>query len=406
MYARACETSLVRRIGTEERRARLARRHRLAPDVRAETATEVAGDLVGFHGTDPASVFLSGAARTVEPTVEAIERELYDERTLVRMLGMRRTMFVVPVDLAAIIQAACTREIAVGQRTLLFSMLRDAGIAADPGPWLERVERLTLEALAVRGEATATELAADVPELRLQIRVARGKAYEGHVGVSTRVLFLLSADGRIVRGRPRGSWISSQYRWSPTLTWLEGGLAEWPTDAARVELVRRWLLTYGPAPIDDIRWWTGWTMREVRRALGELETVDVELEDGATGIVLADDEEAPGSLESWVALLPALDPSVVGWLRRDWFLGPHRGALFDRSGNVGPTIWANGHIVGGWAQRPSGEIATRLLEDIGREARTAIAESADRLEHWIGPLRVTPRFRPPLEKELSEVSAG
>ncbi len=67
--------------------------------------------------------------------------------------------------------------------------------------------------------------------------------------VGTRVLFLLGADGRIIRGRPRGSWTSSQYRWWPIDSWLPDGIPEWPAEAARVELARRWLATFGPATV-------------------------------------------------------------------------------------------------------------------------------------------------------------
>ena len=51
---------------------------------------------------------------------------------------------------------------------------------------------------------------------------------------------------------------------------------------------------------------------------------------------------APGP---WAALLPALDPTVMGWLDRGWFLGDHEKALFDRTGNVGPTVWLDGRVV-------------------------------------------------------------
>src|SRR5438067_8559600 len=98
----------MHKIGVEERRARLAMRHHLAAETAASRATDVAADLVGLHGTDPASVFLSAQARMRDPSVGAIEQELYEERSLVRILGMRRTMFVVPLDLAAVVQAACT----------------------------------------------------------------------------------------------------------------------------------------------------------------------------------------------------------------------------------------------------------------------------------------------------------
>jgi hypothetical protein len=117
--------------------------------------------------------------------------------------------------------------------------------------------------------------------------------------------------------------------------------------------------------------------------------------------MLADDLDFPASSAAVAALLPALDPTPMGWQARDWFLGAHRAALFDRTGNIGPTVWWQGRVVGGWAQRASGEIALRLLEDIGADGAAAVAGQAAELETWLGPNRVTPRFRTPLERELS-----
>ena len=75
--------------------------------------------------------------------------------------------------------------------------------------------------------------------------------------------------------------------------------------------------------------------------------------------------------------------------------------LFDRSGNIGPSIWLAGRIVGGWAQRASGEIAVRVLEDVGKHERAMVDEAAHALGGWLGATRVTPRFRTPLERELA-----
>jgi hypothetical protein len=279
-------------------------------------------------------------------------------------------------------------------------MLDGAGLAADVSVWLADVEESTLRALTARGEATAAELAQDEPRLREPVLMAAGKPYQAWQNISTRVLFLLAADGHIVRGRPRGSWTSSQFRWSPAGAWLPGGIPDRPVEAARVDLVRSWLAAFGPGTVADLKWWTGLTMTEVKQALAGIDTVAVDL-DGAPGLVLAEDAEPVSAGEPWVALLPALDPTAMGWQGRDWYLGPHAGALFDRSGNVGPTVWCDGRIVGGWAQRADGEIAYRLLEDIGADAAADVATEAGRLAGWIGDVRVTPRFRTPLEKELS-----
>jgi len=391
----------VRRIGPEERRSRLGVRHHLASSARAAGVVEVARDVIGLHATDPASVFLATWARMQCSEVEAIERALYEERSLLKMLGMRRTMFVVPIDLVPVIQAACTQALLARERALLVKMLEEAGIAGDCNMWLRQVEEATFAALAARGEAYGGELSGNVPELRQQIRYAEDKKWGGAQGITTRVLFLLSAEGRIARGRPRGSWVSSQHRWAPIEAWLPGGISQLTTDVARAELARRWLAAFGPGTLTDLRWWTGWTGAEVRRALGAIGAVEVEL-DGERGFVLANDVEPVRPPDPWAALLPALDPSVMGWSQRGWFLGDHGPELFDRSGNAAPTVWWDGRVVGGWAQRKDGEIVFRLLEDVGADAARAVEAEAARLATWLGDVRLTPRTRTrtPLEAEL------
>jgi hypothetical protein len=389
----------TRPVSAAERRRRLAIRHHLAPGARAETVAAAAADLIGLHGTDPASVYLGAWARTRQVDKAAIERALYEERSLVRMLGMRRTVFVVPVGLVPVIQAACTDQIAERIRRQLAQAIETSGIAADGASWLKDVGEATVHALAARGTATGAELAQDEPRLRAQIVYATDKSYGGPANVTSRLLTLLSAEGLIVRGRPRGGWTSSQVTWSAA-----EDLARPPAPAARVELARRWLSAFGPAPVSDLQWWTGLTAGQVKQALAQLDLTEVDL-DGSPGVMLAADvpglDDAP-TVEPWGALLPALDPTAMGWRERAWYVGAHTAALFDRSGNIGPTAWWDGRIVGGWAQRKDGEIAVRLLEDVGAEAAAAIAAEAQRLQEWIGPgTTVTPRFRTPLERELA-----
>jgi len=373
-------------------------RHRLA--LPASSCTEAAEALVGIHSSDAASAMLALRARVADFTVGAAERALYEERRLARVLGMRRTMFVVPTPLVPVVHAACTRALAPRERRRTERLLAEAGITDDPETWLREVEAATLAALGARGAATAGELSEDVPQLRVQIPFGQGKKWAGSMGVSTRVLFLLAVEGRVVRARPRGSWTSTQYRWAPLAAWLGVDVDALETDAAAVELARRWLRAFGPAALDDLRWWTGWSAATTRRALSQLDVVEVDL-DGALGLALADDLDPVEAPSPRALLLPALDPTVMGWTQRDWFLGEHAGVLFDRNGNAGPTVWWDGRVVGGWAQRPDGEVVVRLLEDVGRDAQEAIATAAEDLRRWLGDVRIIPRFRTPLERELS-----
>ncbi|MBO0867889.1 MAG: AlkZ family DNA glycosylase [Micromonosporaceae bacterium] len=389
----------MRRLSFPERRARLGVRQHLATGARAASPAGAAEGVVALHATDPASVFLAVQARAPVAAVSTVEEALYEQRSLVRLLGMRRTMFVVPVELAPVIQAACTKAIAVRLRRQYLQLMEAGGVGGGEA-WLKDVEESTAQALAARGAATGAQLSADEPRLRTPIVMAEGKAYQATQNITTWVLMLLAAQGRIVRGRPRGSWVSTQWLWSPIEAWLPGGMPELPVEPARVDLVRRWLAAFGPGTVADLRWWTGWTATQVKQALTVIDPIEVDL-DGAPGLVLPGDLAPTPQPEPWVALLPALDPTAMGWQSRDWYLGPHGSLLFDRSGNVGPSVWCDGRVVGGWAQRRDGEIVWRLLEDVGGQAAAGIEAAAQRLAAWIGEVRVVPRFRTPLERELT-----
>ncbi|MDJ0497371.1 MAG: winged helix DNA-binding domain-containing protein [Acidimicrobiia bacterium] len=390
----------MKSISQDERRRRLGQRHFLAAP--AEDAVAVSAGLAGLHSSDPVTVFLSCRARVNAFVVQDLEAALYDDRMLLRMLGMRRTLFVVPPDLAAAMNVACTRDYVGSQRRRLIRYLEDERVTVDGDAWLSDVEARTLAALREKGMATATELRKVVPELQTKLAFGQGKKWGGQVGVSTRVLFLLATTNHIVRARPRGSWISSQYRWAPLDQWIPDGLADYSVEQAQQHLTERWLWAFGPGTLQDLKWWTGWGVAKTRRALEAVGATAVALEGGTTGYMHpGDHRDGEARTDNWVALLPSLDPTVMGWKERSWYVSDEAAReLFDRNGNAGATIWADGRVVGGWAQAPDGTIRTELLEPLDNPLLNAIASEAHQLEEWFGETRITPRFRTPLEKRL------
>ncbi len=362
--------------------------------------------MVGLHSSDPASVYLSARARVAGFAPADLEDALYRRRSLVRMLGMRRTLFVVPVDLAAVLDEACTKALAPAERARLVRMLEGQGIVRSGRGerWLQRLASDTLVALAARGEATARELTSDVPQLGAKLTFGEGKTWGGTMGVSTRVLFLLAAEGKVVRARPLGTWTSGQYRWATTEAWLGGPLAQLDHADACAELLGRWLRAFGPVTMTDIRWWTGWTAALAKMTLAALDAVEVRLED-AVGYLLADDLDRVGAVDPWVALLPGLDPTVMGWKDRAWYLGDHAAELFDRNGNAGPTVWADGRLVGAWAQTGTGDVVIEPIGRIDAGTRKRLDAERERLRDWLGDVRIRPRFGTPLGTELARRSS-
>jgi hypothetical protein len=396
--------SPVRTIDVEERRARIGRRHLLARPGR--TPEEAAAALVGLHSSEPAAVFLSVRARVAGFVPAHLEEALYERRTLVRMLGMRRTLFVVPRDVVATIDEACTKAYGPAERRRLIGLLEAQGVVpvGRGAPWVDRVMRETLAALEARGEAPARQLTAAVPELANKLSVGEGRPWAAQTGVSTRILFLLAARGEIVRARPLGRWISGQYRWTRTEDWLGEPLASIDHAEACAELVRRYLVAFGPVTATDVRWWTGWTVRTTTQALRAAGAVEVALEDGGVGFVAPGDRARVRAPRQWVALLPGLDPTIMGWKERDWYLGEHGSSLFDRAGNAGPSVWADGRVVGGWTQRRDGEVLVELFGSVPVTTRRAIESERLRMREWLGDVRLTSaaRFRTPFEIRLAE----
>lgn len=372
--------------------------------------------MVVLHATDPATVYLSAVARLVEPSLDAVAAALYDDRTVARVLAMRRTLFVVPTDALPIVERSSTDAVAATERKRLEGFLADTGID-DPRQWLADAAAEVLAALPPEG-APARSLTAAVPRLATKIVMAAGTKHEATTGSTSRVLGVLANEGAVVRGRPAGEWTSRQHRWYRRDDWFAGagvgtgadvggGGSAAPSPTARLdlvgasaELVRRWLLAFGPATFEDLKWWTGWKVSQLKPALAAVGAVEVDL-DGASGLALPDDLDDEPTPDPWVALLPSLDPTPMGWKVRPWYLGEHQPPLFDRNGNIGPTIWADGRIVGGWGQRPDGSIATRLLEDVGADHRALLDDEVSGLSAVIGDTVVKPSFPTPLQRELS-----
>ena len=101
-----------------------------------------------------------------------------------------------------------------------------------------------------------------------KVRIGGDTKWAAEVSMVPRVLTQLGADARIVRGRNGSHWRVSQPQWTSMTTWL-GEVPE-PLDEAAgyAELVRRWLLTFGPGTETDIVWWLGSTKAAVRRGAG------------------------------------------------------------------------------------------------------------------------------------------
>jgi hypothetical protein len=376
------------RISDEERRARLAERHRLLPRTRTDDLPQIADDLVALHSSDPVSVFLSAMARMVHPSIEAVERALYIDRSLIRHHGMRRTLWVATPPVVRVIHAAATRDLLATERRRTAQLLAASGVE-DPDQWLAEAEKQVLADIREHGPSTAREIGQRADSLRQRLHLSPGKAYAAVQSAHTRVLYILGFAGRMLRGKP-SRWINGAYRYVDAEFWLPGGLGDLDPQQASAELAGRWLRRFGPAVTADVQWWMGWTMSRTKQALADCRAVEVELDGGPAW--LAEDDPPLGPVEPWVAVLPGLDPTIMGWKQREWYLPDTSREVFDSAGNGGPSLWVDGRVVGAWAQTKDGAIHTHYFERVAAGRRREIDQRIEELKSWIGDTRFTVRF--------------
>ncbi|MCW2843643.1 MAG: hypothetical protein JWN22_1559 [Nocardioides sp.] len=379
----------MRHLSDDERRARLARRHAIAPATRVADPEAATRAMTVLHATEPATVYLSLFARVEGLRREDVDRALYEDRSLVKQLAMRRTLFVFPRDLLPAAWGSASARVAVQLRTRLAKEVERGGLAEDGAAWLDAACAAVLAHLAGGAELPAQALREQVPEIAGRVDLAVGKAYGANVAIGPRVLTQLGVEAAIVRGRNGDHWRTSRPQWTLMSSWLGEQPAPLKADEGFAELVGRWLRTFGPGTAADVQWWLGGTGGAVKQALADVGAVEVGLDGPGTGWVLPDDVDPVGAVEPWAALLPVLDPTVMGWKERAFYLGAHGPALFDTNGNAGTTAWWDGRVVGSWVQDADGAVLVELLEDVGAEATAALGVEAARLTSWLEGVRVS-----------------
>lgn len=339
------------------------------------------------------------------PSIDAIGQALYTDRRIVRHHAFRRTLWVMTREVAREAHAAATAKIGAVERRKLLEVLSADPTIDDAEAWYRSAVTSIRQLLAVEGPLSTREIGRHLPELTRRVTIGANTRNPAEVAAHTRLLLVAGFEGELVRTAPTHGWNTAEYGWSDAAAWLGRPLVGAGERDSTAGILTRWLSSFGPATETDIRWWTGWTVAQMRRALDDVGAEPVRLDDDQQGWVNVSDVDAP-DVEPWVALLPGLDPTTMGWKERTWYLDDAAQArTFDRWGNAGPTIWMNGIVVGGWAQRADGTVSYELFTKLSSGQRALLDDAIDRFSALVGPTRVRPRFPPPNQPDLLMPSA-
>jgi hypothetical protein len=351
-----------------------AGRHHLDRRAPAGSLIEVASRLCGLHAQVLSSAELTAWARVEGIQRDVVRNALWQDRTLVKTWAMRGTLHLLPSADLPLWHAA----LRTSKRYLSAARWARFGLT------LKQLDRLTeAVAIALEGrELTREELAREVGH------IMRSAAFEKKLAFSSWGTILKPA--AFTGGLCFASSIGQRVRFTHPRTWLNGAAAAtMDSEAAAIEISRRYLAAYGPATVHDFhRWWGGGSVATIRRWIASLdkEATQVDLE-GTTAWMLAKDAQDMPAPKS-VRLLPAFDHYVVAASRHAAHLlpGDFRARVFRPQGWISPVILVDGMIHGTWRHEVKGSRVHVNIEpftSLTPRVRRAAADEIDRLSAYV-----------------------
>jgi hypothetical protein len=352
-----------------------SRRHHLDRRMPAGSMLQVANRLCGLHAQVLSSALLTLWARVEELDRGAVQRALWQDRSLVKTWAMRGTLHLLPASELPLWHTALSTS----------DRYRKPAIWRRFGLTLGELDRLT-EAIGTALDGcvmTREELAHRVQELTGSAALA-AKLAESSWGT---ILKPAAFSGKLCFGPSVGQRV----RFTLPSSWL-AVTQQRNGEAASATVARRFLAAYGPATYHDLaRWWGGGGIAGARRWLDEL-GADVSPVDvgGVPAWMSTADVRKARDFEPVrsVRLLPAFDQYVIGASRHaERLLSDNRRSRVYRSqGWISPVLLVNGFMRGIWRHEFKGnrlEVTLAPFGTIPTGARRAAEEEAERLATFL-----------------------
>ena len=128
--------------------------------------------------------------------------------------------------------------------------------------------------------------------------------------------------------------------------------------------------------------------RSSRKAIAAAGAIAVVTEHGPAFVAAGDVEPDDADTRRGWPCSPGSTPRRWVGSGASWYVADELAAsVFDRSGNAGPTIWVDGRVVGAWAQRADGTIATWLTSSISQIHERMLDDEIERLQRLVGDVR-------------------
>ncbi|MFW9873176.1 MAG: winged helix DNA-binding domain-containing protein [Candidatus Thorarchaeota archaeon] len=341
----------------------ILRKQHLSNDSKIDNITQIIEDIFGLHSTGLPTSYLSLLARTNNFEKTDLERELYTIKSLGRIRGMRRTLFIVTRNLIPIVHTATFKLI----EKFFQKFLEVRGVS------LKEYQVISSQILEI---LKGVELSAS--EIR--------KKLNSNLDIPA-IIQVMCDYGLLLRGRPIKDWKDRRNRYALFSEYFPNiDLLEFTEEQAIQKLIKKYIKAYGPVNENDISWWSGLTVSTMRKVLNNIEPqIERIMISGLKGefMIFEDDMEdlknSENPQEPTISFLPELDPYPMGYKNRDKYIDRNNyNNVFDKSGNISATILLNGMVIGVWdtENKKIPVIKIFLFQPLGGELRNQLYEKA------------------------------
>lgn len=345
----------------------LDRQHLHRPDIAPE---EVVRSLVAIQAQYIRNVPLCFWSRTSQADLDWVFRALNDDHTLVKTWCMRMTVHVLLREDLPLIVGALGELLRYYETNIL---LQKTGMQREE---IKALEDQVMRVLA-DGPLEREQIHTRIPELKGRPGIGWGRDVKS-----------LALAGEVVFAGDGGSVFARRDQWLPDLAWSPPD-----TQTARMELLRRYLASYGPARLQDFAYWAGNYVREVRPVFDDLEAeiLQVELEDhGDDYYILERDLEAlqtPPDAPAF-CLAPKFDPLMLAHKESHRFVPKeHSQQVARAAGQVEAIVLVDGVVQATWRLK---ELKNRLvltvepIQVFSQPMKTRLQAEADKLASFYG----------------------
>ena len=348
----------------------LQEKQHLTEDSKIDDIIKITDDLCGLHSTDLKTSYLSLLARTKKFKKSDLEKELYENKSIGRVRGMRRTLFIQTKAMIPIIHAATFGIIEES-----FEKYMDVR-----GVSMKEYHNLSPQILEILKDQDLS--ASEIREkLNSKLDIPA-------------IIQVMCNYGLLIRGKPIKNWKDRRNKYALFKKYFPDiDLSKINEKEAIQNLVEKYIKAYGPVSEADISWWTGITKTKIRESLKKVQNrlKKIKISDIQDEFIIHDDdlknlEHGENSQGRTLNILPELDPYPMGYKIRDRYIdSKNYNKVFDKSGNITSTILLDGVVIGVWDTENQKEPTVKLylFQPLTEELRNELYFRAEKVGKFI-----------------------